>query len=69
MLLEKVGCNFNIFKPHVGNVASGGGLDLVVSDIFDESKSEEYFEWLYFTSVRLPNVLVPYTREYRATTN
>jgi hypothetical protein len=52
-----------------GNVASGGGLDLTVSDIFDESKSEEYFEWLYSTSMRLRNVLVPYIQEYRATTN
>lgn len=47
------------------NVASGGGIDFHVDDIFDESRQAEYFGWLYASLKTQKATLVPYIEEYR----
>ena len=45
--------------------ASGGGINLQVTDVFDESRETEYFEWLYVTMVNLKRALVPHVQDYK----
>lgn len=45
--------------------ASGGGINLHVEDVFDQTKEEEYFQWLYEGLVNLKKALIPYVKNYK----
>ena len=47
------------------NVASGVAVNLIVDDVFDSSKFDEYSEWCYQKVLLFKEVFVPYIREYR----
>jgi hypothetical protein len=47
------------------NVASGVAVNLMVDDVFDSSKFDEYSEWCYQKVLLFKEVFVPYIREYR----
>ena len=41
-------------------------IEKAVEDIFDESKDEEYFSWLYDMNVMFRNVFTKYLKEYKS---
>jgi hypothetical protein len=48
------------------NVAAGMNLYYLVDDVFNESRKEEYFEWLYSNLVKFRNLFTPYIQEFKA---
>lgn len=51
------------------NVASGMTLYKTVDDVFNESRREEYFGWLYENVLIYKKVLVPYINEFKRNSN
>ena len=47
------------------NVAAGMNLYYLVDDVFNESRKEEYFEWLYSNLVKFRNLFTPYIQEFK----
>ena len=37
----------------------------LVDDVFNESRKEEYFEWLYLNVIKFKKVLTPYIQEFK----
>ena len=48
------------------NVAAGMNLYYPVDDVFNETRKEEYFEWLYSNLVKFRNLFTPYIQEFKA---
>jgi hypothetical protein len=48
------------------NVAAGMNLYYLVDGVFNESRKEEYFEWLYSNLVKFRNLFTPYIQEFKA---
>jgi hypothetical protein len=48
------------------NVAAGMNLYYLVDDVFNESRKEEYFEWLYSNLVKFRSLFTPYIQEFKA---
>ena len=47
------------------NVAAGMNLYYPVDDVFNESRKEEYFDWLCSNLVKFKNLFTPYIREFK----
>jgi hypothetical protein len=47
------------------NVAAGMNLYYPVDDVFNETRKEEYFEWLYSNLVKFRNLFTPYIQEFK----
>ena len=47
------------------NVAAGMNLYYHVDDVFNETRKEEYFEWLYSNLVKFRNLFTPYIQEFK----
>jgi primosomal protein N'' len=48
------------------NVAAGMNLYFNVDDVFNQSRKEEYFFWLYSNILKFKKVLTPYIQEFKA---
>jgi hypothetical protein len=49
------------------NIASGFRIFYSVDDVFNESRKNEYFEWLYETILKFKKVVSPYIQEFKNT--
>ena len=49
------------------NIASGFRIFNSVDDVFNESRKNEYFEWLYENILKFKKVLIPYIQEFKTT--
>lgn len=48
-----------------GKVAAGLGVYKKVPDVFDESKNNEYFDWMYSKVILFKRIFTPYIARYR----
>ena len=58
----ELGEDFSWFE---GKVAAGLGIYKTVPDVFDDSKQEAYFEWMYTKVLLFKKVFSPYVSKYR----
>lgn len=49
----------------VARKASGVRIKMTVSDVFDQTKAEEYFKWLYEQTIKSQKVFSKYIRDFK----
>ena len=49
----------------VARKASGVRIKRTVSDVFDQTKAEEYFKWLYEQTIKSQKVFSKYIRDFK----
>ena len=73
MLFSYLKDNEDVLKQELGssidwfdaNIASGFNLYRDVDDVFNESRKQDYFDWLYTNILKFKKVLTPYIQEFK----
>jgi hypothetical protein len=65
-LISDIGESIDWFEA---NIATGFNLYFMVNDVFNQSRKEEYFGWLYANVLKFKKVLTPYIQEFKSKEN